>query len=107
MLSHDDRSRLRQIESMLRADDPVLDRALEQGRPRPPREYRRARRHTLVYVTFAAIVLAAGVVTNRWPAVSGGCVLATIALTIAAAVAGTGTCRDRPVHPRRKRRADP
>jgi uncharacterized membrane protein YdbT with pleckstrin-like domain len=107
MLSHDDRSRLRQIESMLRADDPILDRALEQGRPRAPREYRRARWHTLAYVALTAIVLAVSVATSRWPAVSAGCVLAAIALSLAAAVAGTGACRDRPVPDRRRRRADP
>jgi Protein of unknown function (DUF3040) len=104
MLSHDDRSRLERIESMLRTDDPILDRALQQGKPRAPREYRRTRLHTLAYAMLAVAVLALSVATSRWPAVSAGCVLATVALSLAAVVAGTGTCRDRPA--RRHRRRD-
>jgi hypothetical protein len=90
---------------MLRDDDPVLDRALGQGRPRAPREYRRTRWQTLTYAALTAIMLAVSVATSRWPAVSAGCVLAAIALSLAASVAGTGACRDRPVHPRRRRAA--
>jgi hypothetical protein len=106
MLSHDDRSRLEQIESMLRADDPILDRALQQGRPRAPREYRRTRLQILTYATLMAVVLALSVATSRWPVVSGGCVLTAIALGLAAELAGTRTSRDWPVPRRRKRRGD-
>lgn len=103
MLSHDDRSRLEQIECMLRTDDPILDRALQRGKPRAPREYRRARLHTLTYTTLIVVVLTLSVVTSRWPPVSAGCVLIAIALSLAATVAGTGACRDRPVPHRRRR----
>jgi uncharacterized membrane protein YdbT with pleckstrin-like domain len=107
MLSHDDRSRLEQIESMSRADDPILDRALQRGRPRAPREYRRARLRILTYATLMAVVLALGVATSRWPVVSAGCVLTAIALGLAADLAGTRTSRDWPVPRRRKWRGDP
>jgi len=88
MLSHDDRSRLDQIESMLRADDPVLDRALQRGRPRAPREYRRARLRTVVLLALTAAVLALSVVVSRWPMVSSGCLLAAIALSMTACAGG-------------------
>jgi len=95
MLSHDDRSRLEQIESMLRADDPVLDRALQRGRPRAPREYRRARWRSVACLALTAVVLVVSVATSRWPAVSSACLLAAIASSMSAVVVGTRGKRDR------------
>jgi len=96
MLSHDDRGRLEQIESMLRADDPALDRALQRGRPRAPREYRRARSRTILCLALTAVVLALSVATSRWPAASSGCLLAAIALSMTAVLTGTRGPRDHP-----------
>jgi hypothetical protein len=56
MAGPDDRV-LGEIEARLRRDDPAFVRALDEGRPRSPREYRRTGAWTLLVVGVAAFAL--------------------------------------------------
>jgi hypothetical protein len=87
MFNHEDGIRLELIASRLRDDDPVLTRALQEGQPRAPREYRRARLHMLAYAVLSASALALAVAFSAWPLGSAAALLAAIVFSLFAAVA--------------------
>ncbi|MGC9497571.1 DUF3040 domain-containing protein [Streptomyces sp. WG7] len=72
-----DDQRLGEIESRLRRDDPRFARALDVGRPRRPREYRRVRAWLLLATALAA--LGAGIALAHGLLIATGLVLAGIA----------------------------
>jgi hypothetical protein len=72
----DDRQ-LGEIESHLHRDDPRFARALDTGRPHPPREYRRRRAWLLL--TTALAVLATGLTLPNGLLIAAGLVLAGVA----------------------------
>jgi hypothetical protein len=72
-----DDHRLSDIESRLYRDDPRFARALDAGRPRPPREYRYLRAWLLLAAALA--VLCSGIVLSHGLLIATGLVLAGMA----------------------------
>jgi hypothetical protein len=96
MLSRNERDRLESIGRTLDADDPGLAKAIRDGRPHPPREYRAARRRMLAYAGSSASTLILAVIANPIPALSGGLLLLCLASGMAAIMTERIPNADRP-----------
>lgn len=84
MLDGDERDPLDRLAAGLLHDDPHFARALREGHPRPPREYRQARQRRGLLFLACAVCLALAAVLNSRPVISGACLLVALASGLAA-----------------------
>lgn len=98
MMRSDD-EKITALEARLLADDPRFARSLAEGRPRPPREYRRTGARLALVLALAAIVV--GAVRGHGLLLAAGLVATSVAVDL---LGRTGRRSREPLHGERATR---